>query len=260
MSPSPFKPLCSMTHYSSMVAKSRHSITQLQGCVAHCVSDSSPAEGAFKPQYYLVRLSESSHSLLIIGTATTVDTIDLSQRFNIGNTELWKHIAKNTTASKPGPPSLNNGAIFSNGSSLWLYGGARNNLPSRTDDSIPPNGIWRYDIAAGQWSQPSPGGDPVQRLYRGTFTQAGSSTAFYLGGIKSPRGDASFYAELDAQDYLVQGLIAFDESMQRFSNVSTTGLNLHGTANDGFLTCIETLGTKGTLQSTSYQLRRRLRC
>ncbi|KAL8898506.1 MAG: hypothetical protein Q9207_006661 [Kuettlingeria erythrocarpa] len=184
---------------------------------------------------------------LHVTLSTTVDTIDLSQRFNIGNSELWKHIAKNTTASKLGPPSLNDGAIFSNGLSLWLYGGARNSLESRTDNTIPPNGIWRYDIAAGQWSQPSPGGDPVERLYRGTFTQARNSTAFYLGGIKSPLGDAVFYGEFESEEHLVQGLLLFDENAQSFSNVSTTGLNLHGTANDGFLTCIETLGTQGVL-------------
>ncbi|KAL8761220.1 MAG: hypothetical protein Q9184_002652 [Pyrenodesmia sp. 2 TL-2023] len=179
--------------------------------------------------------------------ATTVDTIDLSQRWNNGNTKLWKHILKNTTASKPGPPSLNDGAIFSNGSSLWLYGGVRTSLRVGPPTPIPPNGIWRYDIAAGQWSQPFAGGDPVQRLFRGSFTQAGSSTAFYLGGAKSPLSDAVFNGQSGATPYLVQGLLVFDENKQSFSNVSTTGLNLHGTVKEGFLTCIEALGTQGTL-------------
>ncbi|KAL8929941.1 MAG: hypothetical protein Q9208_001085 [Pyrenodesmia sp. 3 TL-2023] len=120
-------------------------------------------------------------------------------------------------------------------------------LRALPDDGIPPNGIWRYDIAAGQWSQPFTGGDPVQRLYRGPFTQVGNSTAFYLGGLKSPLGDVVFHAEFDPKPYPVQGLLVFDENAQSFSNVSTTGLNLHGTVNDGFLTNIETLGTQGVL-------------
>ncbi|KAL8731579.1 MAG: hypothetical protein Q9181_004244 [Wetmoreana brouardii] len=178
---------------------------------------------------------------------TTIDTLDLSQTWNTGDTAIWKHIKKTTSVSVPGPPSLNDGAIFSNGSSLWIYGGvvsqALRNLPA-----IPPNGIWRYDIAAGQWSQPSTGGDPTQRLLRGRSIQAGNTGAFYLGGAKSPLSDVVFHAETDnTNSYLVRGLLAFNEYEQTFNNISTTGLNQYGTVTDGFLSYIKVLGNKGVL-------------
>ncbi|KAL9591761.1 MAG: hypothetical protein Q9179_007398, partial [Wetmoreana sp. 5 TL-2023] len=178
---------------------------------------------------------------------TTISTIDLSQTWNNADTKIWKYLKKTTSVSAPGPPSLNDGAIFSNGSSLWLYGGVVSQAP-KNEPVIPPNGIWRYDIAASQWSQPSAGGDPVQRLFRGTSIQAGNSGAFYLGGAKSPLGDAVFHAEKDAKDqYLVQGLLKFDEYKQTFNNISTIGLNQKGTVSDSYLSYIKAFGSQGVL-------------
>ncbi|KAL8736918.1 MAG: hypothetical protein Q9181_002214 [Wetmoreana brouardii] len=183
----------------------------------------------------------------MINLATTIDTIDLSQTWNNADTEIWKYLKKTTSVSETGPPSLNDGAIFSNGSSLWLYGGAVSLAPKDLP-AIPPNGIWRYDIAAGQWSQPSTGGDPTQRLFRGRSIQAGNTGAFYLGGAKSPRSDVVFHAETDNKSsYLVQGLLAFNEYEQTFNNISTAGLNQYGTVIDGFFSYIKALGNQGVL-------------
>ncbi|KAI4189371.1 MAG: hypothetical protein LQ348_003807 [Seirophora lacunosa] len=167
--------------------------------------------------------------------ATTIDTIDLSQRWNIGNNKIWNRIEKITSVSKPGPPSLNDGAIFANATSLWLYGGVVTAAQLKQRPPTPPNGIWRYDIAAGEWTQPYASGDPVSRQYLGMSTNFGNSKAVYLGGAGSGPG------------YLTQGLLVFDGYQQSFSNVSTTGLNRYGTVAMGFLSLIESVGDQGIL-------------
>ncbi|KAL8839080.1 MAG: hypothetical protein Q9170_001862 [Blastenia crenularia] len=177
---------------------------------------------------------------------TTIDKIDLSKRWNNADSTIWSYIHKGTSLSGPGPPSLNDGAIFSNGSSFWLYGGSVSEVP-RPQPPIPPNGIWRYDLSSGQWSQPPTGGDPVQRLVQGIPVQASGSKSFNLGGFKSPLSDAVFNAQPDSMQYPVQGLLVFDENEQGFSNVSTTDLNQAGTLVGGFLSSIDTLGNRGVL-------------
>lgn len=98
----------------------------------------------------------------------------------------------------------------------------------------PPNGIWRFDIAAGEWTQPYASGDPVSRQYLGMSTNFGNSKAIYLGGAIPDPG------------YLTQGLLVFDGYQESFSNVSTTGLNRYGTVAMGFLSLIESVGDQGT--------------
>ncbi|KAL9013753.1 MAG: hypothetical protein Q9173_001566 [Seirophora scorigena] len=174
-------------------------------------------------------------------TATTIDIIDLSQRWNIADNKIWNRIEKNTSVSKPGPPSLNNGAIFANATSLWLYGGGVSLAPKRLPPT-PPNGIWRYDIAAGEWTQPFASGDPVRRQSLGMSTNLGNSKAIYLGGARTAVLTAS--GDWDPA-YLTQGLLVFDGYQESFSNVSTTGLNLYGTVASGFLSFIESVGDQG---------------
>ncbi|KAL8708961.1 MAG: hypothetical protein Q9225_007527 [Loekoesia sp. 1 TL-2023] len=179
----------------------------------------------------------------------TVDTIDLSKKWNNADFKIWKHITKDASTSQTVPPSLNDGAIFANDSSLWLYGGAVSYFAFKNITAIPPNGIWRYDFATSLWSKPSAGGDPTQRLFLGMSIQAGNSNGYHLSGVKSSRSDAVYYAEVETtlKDYMVQGLLSFHEYEQSFSNLSTTGLNQHGTVTDGFLSYIQTFGGKGIL-------------
>ena len=180
--------------------------------------------------------------------ATTISTIDLSNPWSNVDTSIWGSISKNTTASLPGPPTLNDGAIFSEGSHLWLYGGAIS-LALQPVPPIPPNGIWKYDLVREQWSQGSTGGIPVQRLHLGITAQSTDSKAYYLGGAKGPKSDAAFNAEPDAEAYLVGSLLTFDEQSESFRNSSTKGLNEYGTVADGFLNLIESLGKGGVLIS-----------
>lgn len=149
----------------------------------------------------------------------------------------------NSTASL-GPPTLSSGAIFSNGSSLWLYGGCSYRASSLA--FIPPNDIWRYDIADGRWTRSYPTGDPVQRLCRGMSVQVYQSKAFYLGGQVDPYSDPSLYALDNSSPYLVEGILTFDESNQNFRNASSARLNQAGTTISGFLTFMGSLGSEGT--------------
>ncbi|KAL8937034.1 MAG: hypothetical protein Q9216_004623 [Gyalolechia sp. 2 TL-2023] len=186
-------------------------------------------------------LSESPIAVI----PSTVDTIDLSKRWSNAENDIWAHISKNISTSQVHPSSMNDGAIYSNGSSLWLYGGGT----TRAKDSTPPpNGIWRYDIKTDEWSQPSTGGDSVQRLVRGSSTQLGSTKGFFLGGIRGPATDpVEWSKDRTKPHYFTQGLIIFDESTQSFKNVSTTGLDAQGTVANGILITIESLGSQGIL-------------
>ncbi|KAL8938256.1 MAG: hypothetical protein Q9216_003996 [Gyalolechia sp. 2 TL-2023] len=136
--------------------------------------------------------------------------------------------------------------MFSNGTSVWLYGGGVSLVPN-LQPPFPPNNVWRYDFPNGQWSQALVGGDPVQRLMYGVTTPSGNSKAFHLGGVKSPDSDAVFDAVPDRKNYMVEGLLEFDEDKQTFRNISTTGMNRMGTVCKGFLSSIDAVGSQGIL-------------
>ncbi|KAL8843455.1 MAG: hypothetical protein Q9176_002068 [Flavoplaca citrina] len=112
---------------------------------------------------------------------------------------------------------------------------------------IPPADIWRYDFVSSDWSRDSLSGEPIQRLVKGQYVQASSSSAYFLGGVKDPRSDSAFSANSDSRPYPVQGLLVFDESDQKLQNVSTAGMNEAGTIFGGFLTFIPYVGGKGLL-------------
>lgn len=175
----------------------------------------------------------------------TVDTIDLSKPWGNGDDPLWGHITKQGVDGST-PTSLNDGAIFSNGSSLYLFGGA---VASNPGPHPPPprNALWQYDIDQDQWSQASPRGDSVQRIILGTTAQSSSSQAYYLGGKIVPKSNAAFFAIPDAMPYLVQGLLEFDATAVEFKNISTEGLDTEGTVAGGFVELIESLGDQGVL-------------
>lgn len=159
-------------------------------------------------------------------------------------------MSKSQANLTPGPPSLNDGAIFSNGSSLWLYGGAVSNAGAEKgmiskSPPIPPADIWRYDFVSSNWTRDSFSGEPIQRLIKGQYVQASSSRAYFLGGVKDPLSDSAFHATSNPKPYAVKGLLVFDESDQKLQNVSTAGMNEAETLFGGFLTFIPHVGGKG---------------
>lgn len=178
---------------------------------------------------------------------STLDTIDLSKPWGNGDDNLWRHISKNITGSSSAP-SLNDGAIFSNDSRLYLFGGAVANN-SGPHPSPPPNSVWQYDIDADEWSKAAPKGDSVQRIIMGNTIQSSNSQAYYLGGMINPRSNTAFLAIPFALPYLVQGSLEFDVAAVQFTNVSTSGLDSEGTVAEGFLGLIESLGDEGVLIS-----------
>ncbi|KAL8993663.1 MAG: hypothetical protein Q9169_006174 [Polycauliona sp. 2 TL-2023] len=133
---------------------------------------------------------------------------------------IWHHIPKSAPTLATSPPTMNDGALFSNGSSLWLYGGKVTSLPG-PKPPIPPNAIWRYDLGSGTWSQSPSRGQPIQRLVDGTYLQTNTSQALYLGGFKARRSDASYNALRDSENYAVQGLLVFDQMDGTIRNDST---------------------------------------
>ena len=178
--------------------------------------------------------------------ANTTDTIDLTVPWTNANSSIWGHIPKNTSTSGLNPPCLNDGSIFSNNSSLYLYGGATSKAPGASEVP-PPNGVWQYDIQKARWSNIATHGDQVQRIHLGMTVQSTSGTAYYLGGVKTPNSDAAFAALPGAMPYMVQGLLSFNESSPSFRNESTVSANDHGTVAGGNMVLIESLGRQGVL-------------
>lgn len=177
-----------------------------------------------------------------------MDTIDLSKPFSNGDPSIWGRISKNGTNHNA--PTLNDGSIFADNSSLYLYGGGISvaNPAIGAPTTLPPNAVWQYDKASGQWNRAIPNGKTPQRMNLGMSVQSSSSPkGFYLGGIHAPASDPEFWTVPNAKPYFDRGLLVFDEASSTFQNVSTVGLNEHGTAAAGFMNVIETVGTQGIL-------------
>ena len=178
--------------------------------------------------------------------ADTVDTIDLSKPWTNSNASIWGKITKNVSDPNAGPQTLNDGSIFSDNSSLFLYGGALSLAPG-APSVPPPDGVWQNNLKTGLWSKVTTLGNEVQRLHLGMSVQSSKGEAYYLGGAKTPESDAAFLELPGATPYMVQGLLNFNENSLSFQNKSTSGMNRAGTAAGGFLTLIESLGQKGVV-------------
>ena len=181
---------------------------------------------------------------------STVDTVDLSKPFSNANTSVWGHISKNGTNQNSSPPTMNDGAIFADNSSLYLYGGSISvAYPAIGAPTVlPPAGVWQYDLGSSQWSMAALNGVPVNRSIIGMSAQSSSSNvAYYLGGVKTPASDPYFWTLPGATPYMDQGLLAFEEGSVTFQNYSTSGLNEYGTIAAGFMVLIESIGSHGVL-------------
>ena len=145
---------------------------------------------------------------------------------------------------------MNDGSIFASNASLYLFGGGISvaNPATGAPTTLPPNGVWQYEMSSSKWSMAVLGGSPVQRMVGGANVQSTStSVAYYLGGAHAPASDPLFWTLPGATPYLDQGLLSFDETSASFQNDSSSGLNQFGTAAGGFLNLIESLGTHGIL-------------
>lgn len=188
-----------------------------------------------------------SNGSLSVSIPTTIETIDLSRPFSNADTSIWGQIPKNGTALASSAPSLNDGSMFSDGSSLYLFGGAISMAPGAP--GIPPtNALYRYNLGQGQWTQMNPGGDPIQRVLIGMSVQSSTTAVgYYLGGAVSPLSNPTFNAQANSTPYLVEGLVTFDEKSATFKNSSTSQMNEDGTVAEGYLALIESLGSQGVL-------------
>lgn len=178
--------------------------------------------------------------------ANNVATADLSKPWGNGDDSIWRYISK--TAKTPGssPPTLNDGSIFSDNSSLYFFGGALSLAPG-APSTPPPNALWQFDIDKQEWKTAAPRGDAVERIHIGSNVQSTKPQGYYLGGAITPKSDAAFNAQKNAMPYMVGGLLVFNETSVEFNNVSSSGLDAEGTAAGGFLSLIESLGDEGVL-------------
>ncbi|KAF6236714.1 hypothetical protein HO173_005005 [Letharia columbiana] len=182
-----------------------------------------------------------------ISIPTTIDTIDLSKSFSNADTSIWEQISKNGTTFASSAPTLNDGSMFSDNISLYLFGGAISMAPG-APGIPPPNAIYQYNVGKRQWTQMNPGGDPIQRVLIGMSAQSSTtSVGYYLGGAITPLSNPSFYAETNSTPYMIEGLVTFNEGSATFMNSSTSQMNRDGTIAEGYLTLIESLGSQGVL-------------
>lgn len=199
----------------------------------------------FVRSYDWARLLRSWSYVLL---AREIQVLDLSNRFSSKDSSIWTYIPKpNTTRSKLGPPTLNDGAMWlDNSDNLYLFGGVLRNAPSAAKE-VPPQGTWKHRLGTKEWSDSGYTGEVVQRIHYGSAAQASDGTAYYLGGAITPRSDPTFNALPNARPYMVSGLVTFDLKTSRFGNESTLGMNPNGTMTGGYMALVESLGQKGAL-------------
>jgi hypothetical protein len=192
------------------------------------------------------------HTLLPNGTIITfaitdLETIDLSKSWQNSDPGLFNYIAKPWNASDPAdyPPYLNEGASFSNGESLFFYGGYSSGWGG---PPIPPLATWKYDIANNNWTRDGFWGVPLVRLTQGGAVQSSvDKKAYYLSGTLNPAGNPVFYGTPGADTYMTPGLITLDMNTLEWTNASTTDMDTFGTIGDGYMSLIESVGDQGLI-------------
>ena len=146
---------------------------------------------------------------LTVLTPSTVDTIELSKPFSNANTSVWGHILKNGTNLNASPPMMNDGSMFTDNSSVYLYGGGISVAYPAIGAPIvlPPGGVWQYDIGSGKWSMAALSRVSVNGSIIGMSAQISSSPiAYYLSGVKEPASDLHIWTLPGATPYMDQGL------------------------------------------------------
>lgn len=112
----------------------------------------------------------------------------------------------------------------------------------------PPDGIWQYHLINSQWSQATPGGDPMQRvLIRMAGQSSSSSVGYCLGDAVTPLSNPSFFAQANSTPYMIEGLVTFNEDSMFLTNSSTSQMNVDGPVAECFLALIESVGSQGVL-------------
>ncbi|KAA8650979.1 uncharacterized protein ATNIH1004_003670 [Aspergillus tanneri] len=192
------------------------------------------------------------HTLLPNGTITTkaiydLETVDLSKSWKNSDSDLFNYISKPYNASHPDkyPPTINNGASWSDGENLYFYGGY---VSDWGGPPVPPLGTWRYIIAVNNWTNTGFWGVPLVRLSEGgSMRSSVDKKAYYLSGILHPAGNPSFAGTPGADVYIVSGLISLNMANLEWTNYSTSAINNYGTIGAGYVGLIESVGDKGVI-------------
>ncbi|KAH1913816.1 hypothetical protein KXW47_004866 [Aspergillus fumigatus] len=203
------------------------------------------------PNGTIITFASPFHSFGLSSSAnfavTDLETIDLSKSWQNSDPGLFNYIAKPWNASDPAdyPPYLNEGASFSNGESLFFYGGYSSGWGG---PPIPPLATWKYDIANNNWTRDGFWGVPLVRLTQGGAVQSSvDKKAYYLSGTLNPAGNPVFYGTPGADTYMTPGLITLDMNTLEWTNASTTDMDTFGTIGDGYMSLIESVGDQGLI-------------
>lgn len=129
--------------------------------------------------------------------ANYLQWFDTSKYWSNSDSGIWNEI------TKPDNSTFNDASLFSDGITLYFFGGAISLAPQAPVD-VPPEGTWRYNIAQNKFSEPSiAGSPPVQRIHIGASAQSSNKTGYYLGGAITPKSDPAFNVLPGAVPYML---------------------------------------------------------
>jgi hypothetical protein len=129
--------------------------------------------------------------------ANYLQWFDTSKEWSNSDSTIWNEI------TKPDNSTFNDAALFSDGTTLYFFGGAISLAPQALL-GVPPEGTWKYNFAQDQFSEPSiDGSPPVQRIHIGVTAQSTNKTGYYLGGAITPKSDPAFNALPGAVPYML---------------------------------------------------------
>ncbi|KAL6230737.1 hypothetical protein BDW75DRAFT_244529 [Aspergillus navahoensis] len=183
-----------------------------------------------------------------------IQTVDLSKPWS--NTDDWSNLYGTiykpvyTESDLTRPTYLNEGASWSDGSNLYFYGGYRSLCTDcDTPETVPPVATWKYDIAGNEWNKDGFEGTLLHRLCEGGIAKSKKyNVAYFLGGVLIAEGDPSVSQSVGRSwTGMVSGLLTLDMDAQRWSNLSTLGMNNWATISEGYVNIIESVGDRGIL-------------
>ncbi|PUU83969.1 hypothetical protein B9Z19DRAFT_961866 [Tuber borchii] len=131
-----------------------------------------------------------------------------------------------------GPPAVANGYLWHNNNNLYLYGGLFSDKPVTKPTAF---SIWKYDIAAGEWSDitsntsvsSDSGSSQIQRAAEGAgISVPQQNKGYYFGGHLDAYTTEGWSIQT-ARVYL-KSLLEFDMEKNVFRNITEHGLEKAG--------------------------------
>ncbi len=137
------------------------------------------------------------------------------------------------------------------GESFYAYNGGRSfSVPFSSQPSLPPNQLWQFTPSgnSGNWSLVNPPASSnftdLVRGYSGIYADGGGF-GFALGGMENKATTQAL--EFSDASIPIPGLVMYNDSSQKWYNVSASGYSHSGVALDGAAHFVPSFGPAGLL-------------